>query len=214
MPFFGAFGMERTLKKKVSGKLTPPPTPKQVNPWDVPLHLPFEGDMDENAIYLSVGKALSQWERLEHQMSNIFAAVVSKSADNPARWAYGAVMASGTRADMLKGAAYIYFFPLVRTANEKKRAEFEDLQKQLGDLMEEVGKFAARRNNIAHGVVSPYFPPTTGKGGFCLVPPLYATKHYKARPVYPYAFTSKMIDEYATHFARLGKEAYNYAINF
>lgn len=190
-----------------------PPTPRQQNPWD-PAPPPVEGDEDEDAIFLSVGKALSQWERLEHQMSNIFAAIVSKNADNPARWAYGAVVASGTRADMLKGAAYIYFFPLMRTANEKKRGEFEELQKQLDGLVDEVGKFAARRNNIAHGVVSPYFPPTTGKAGFCLVPPLYATKHYKARPVYPYAFTSKMIDEYASHFTRLGKDAYNYAISF
>lgn len=198
---------------KKSEKPTPPPTPKQPKPWD-PGDPPVEGDASEDAIYLSVGKALSQWERLEHQMSNIFAAIVSKNADNPARWAYGAVMASGTRADMLKGAAHIYFYPLVRTANTKKRAEFEGLQKQLDDLVNEVGNFAARRNNIAHGVVSQYFPPTTGKQGFCLVPPLYATKHYKARPVYPYAFTSKKIDEFATHFTRLGKDAYNYAISF
>jgi hypothetical protein len=78
--------------------------------------------------------------------------------------------------------------------------------------MHETGKFADRRNNIAHGVVvEPY------NDGYYLIPPTYSAKKHRLHPVpasewesAAYAFTADDILHYQRHFDRLYGELFSY----
>jgi hypothetical protein len=181
-------------------------------PWDIPPNPPV-GDPTETDVYAAVGHALSNWERLEHQMSNIFTGLISRAENPIARSAYGSVMVSSIRAEMLDGAAHAFFATLILARNEKAKARFVALKAELDDIKMQHGRFLSRRNNIAHGIVSLYFPDGPDGSGYCLVPPLYATKHYRKTLVYPYAFTAKFINGFAREFYTLGERANRFAVD-
>lgn len=107
----------------------------------------------------------------------------------------------------------------------------DSLRKTLTDLVNEVGRFSARRNEIAHGIVKTYFasPPvfayvltphhlSSRPDGYVLGPPEYATNKIKLEPARglleiahhapSYAYSSVEIAHYQEHFERLMKEAH------
>ena len=74
-------------------------------PWDIPPTL-ASGDAGENGMYLAVGRALTAWEYVEEAFADIFATFVGAHESRepevvPAFRAYGSVITSRGRADML-----------------------------------------------------------------------------------------------------------------
>ena len=203
-------------------KIPNPPTPRQPKAWDSPPR-PDEGDAGEEAVWAAVGRALSKWEDLEHRLSMIFGILVAPDADAlPAQRAYGSVLTFRGRKEMIDAAAGAVFFS----------KPDPDLAKALLSLMKEIGNFAARRNEVAHGSVATYFGPVGTKGGmppallrrpdkatFVLRPPEYATNKTALEPgrflmeqAYHapiYAYSSVEIGVFERHFVRLTQEAHD-----
>lgn len=116
---------------------------------------------------------------------------------------YGALAGYGT---LVSGSARL---ELVTQAADHFPASTPALTKELGDTLKLVGKFAARRNEIAHGVCT----KVKGKEGWYLAPAWY---HTKKKPigievgtkkynfgVGLYAYTVEQVDAYADHFHTL-----------
>lgn len=170
------------------------------NPWDV-LPPPSTGDTDRNIAYASVGRALSQWEMFELHLSHFFCELIGDGSyySLPARRAYGSVVTFRGRLDMIREAARSFTF-----AYDLPR-DMEDI----GRLLEEIAKFGARRNEIAHGIVSRYedvFWSELLGTGYVLVPPIYSTSkqrldQYGTDPRYIYS--SAEIDKYSYWFGEL-----------
>src|SRR5579863_3010423 len=191
------------------------------NPWDVPeLSQP---DVDQDKLYNSVGRALSAWEGLEHHLATFFGFFASDGSDShaAARRAYGAVIAFQGRSSMLAAAAEIYF------------AYHQDdaLACRFDDLLKKAANFAARRNEIAHGIVRPTFGPADPETllkdisplGWVLLPSDYATNKNKllldseqrAFGFFPkYIYSSTEISSLATHFRALEKEAFDLMLDW
>lgn len=195
-------------------KATPPPTPKQPKPWDVPPP-PTHGDPVDDLTFAAVGRALSHWERFERVLSILFAEFVGDQDDDlPAVRAYGAVATFRGRVEMIRAAAEAYFAAYPNPGGEKL----------LDDLLDEASNFSARRNEIAHGFVNGWRPedsPDTPKG-FVLMPFNYtprkskfdATATMQTRPPRPklrpsYLYSAKEIDTFRSHFERLSTHAMN-----
>jgi hypothetical protein len=78
------------------------PMPGQQNPWDIPP-FPTIGDMEEDTVYASVGRALSSWELFECRLSRIFSGLTGRiNGTSPAMRAYGAVLT-------FRAAIYTFF---------------------------------------------------------------------------------------------------------
>ncbi len=191
------------------------------NPWDVIW--PSEPDDKAETVYLSVGKALSDWESLEHQLATYFAFFATNGADDDvaARRAYGSAIAFRARFEMIQAAAEVYFLNLSDA----------DLSVRFYDLINEIAKFSPRRNEIAHGIVRSMRMPmesseaeeklrtralTPEDFGYALFPSEYSTnkntlvvraRHESPRQNPRYLYSSKEIDGYGRHFRRLGKAA-------
>jgi hypothetical protein len=83
---------------------------RRTKPWDVPPP-PVRGDADKEVLFAAVGKALSSWETLEGRLALIFGHLVSPKGDDlPALRAYGALLTSHGRCELLLGAAEGAFF--------------------------------------------------------------------------------------------------------
>jgi hypothetical protein len=116
------------------------------NAWD-PRPTPEVGDASEDHTFRAVGQALSRWERLENQLATIFAATIRGQPAAAARRAYGIVQTGRTRTDMIRAAA---------TTRFEGRRTHAFVMPELKALLDLVDKYAARQNEIAHGVVYPY----------------------------------------------------------
>lgn len=184
---------------------------------------PRVGDPDKDTVFAAVGRALSEWEKLEGHMALIFEHLVSGDRISlPAIRAYGSVLTSRGRGEMISAAADAVFF-LSPNAG---------LKKELDKLVETVGRFAGRRNEIAHGIVNGYYPdrkPFTSSRkppemkGYVLGPSEYSTNKTKlerrslidrAHRAPSYAYSSTEIAHYQSHFERLQREAVQFMAAF
>lgn len=141
------------------------------NPWDVAPILD-KGDASTDGIHMAVGMALSSWEILDEGQGQLFN-VLAGTSSGAAFAAYGTVLSPSGRAEMVIAAA--------ETALQMERA----LLKEVKSLINEIGKLAGRRNDIAHGIAREvsqvsYDPKiqqhVTLKFGCYLVPPNYHTR--------------------------------------
>ena len=200
-----------TQKKGKSRKPKKPPTPPQPKPWDVPTP-PEKGDTTKEAVFVAIGGALSAWENLESWLSHIFAELVAPNAfPLAARRAYGSILTFRGRKEMIQAAAKAVFFV----------SPNDTLQERLKSFLDEAQNFAARRNEIAHGIVTEYWPKRSlirfATKGFVLGPPAYATNKTDLEPgrvilepVYhapSYAYSSAEIEGFERHFERIEREA-------
>lgn len=149
-------------------------------------------------------------------MANLFAGFMGAHSNSlPATRAYGSVLTFRGRADMVDAASEAYFL-------ENKNV---DLEKEVDTILVEARGFAARRNEIAHGIVKNVQvgskPPLAAKLqvpvmksiGFAVVPSNYATNkvdltggHTLLTPVVPrpkYTYSSKEIYELSEKFDAL-----------
>ncbi|MGO8865347.1 MAG: hypothetical protein ACLQME_02490 [Alphaproteobacteria bacterium] len=163
--------------------------------WATP-GIPAKGDENEEALYASIGRALSAWEQFEGLLAFLFAAFIIPEHDSEAaRRAYGSVVSFTGRADLLKSAAAILFrnFP-----NEK-------LQRELGTLLKTARRAAPQRNNIAHGIVQSFHlrEPYPKPQQFALFPAYYNTSRHDVWGMPEYAFTKEMVDRFRDQFLKL-----------
>ena len=135
-----------------------------INPWNVPLP-PKRGDARKSITYRAVGHALSDWEYFEFSLNLVFRVICKTEWDIPLIRAYGSIMTYRGRAEMIESAADAYF----------RRHQTKSLQSEFRRLMNMADRFAARRNEVAHGRVERYCDFDPSKRGWCLFPSGIAT---------------------------------------
>ena len=138
-------------------------------PWQVP-DPPAAGDPDSDITFCAVGKALSQWEWFEGNLSLAFSYLIGSGYGNlAAQRAYGSVLGFYGRAGMIERAAEVYF-----KYNRNSDLEFAlDLL-----LISSRDRLSGRRNDIAHGIVQPYVNAVAGRNGYVLYRQSETIKRY------------------------------------
>ena len=198
------------MAKQHSSKATrPPPTPKTKKPWDIPP-FPKVGDATLKDVYCAVGEALTDWEKLDRNLAAVFALLISGETSQlaPMR-AYGSIVSARGRVDLVRAACSAKF------AERPNR----NLRLRLQELLDEAEAFAARRNDIAHGIAAPYRSMDDRLLGYALAPAASSTR--KARltaaelceageaPTFTasYIYTSIEMKYFGIQFTRLRHEA-------
>jgi hypothetical protein len=176
----------------INGVLAMSKIPKvQNNPFEPrPPKLPV-GDADPNALLYAIGAALSAWEMTEVTYSYLFNTLTRPRTQSPAiRRAYGSIIASRSRREMIEAAADVFFH------------NFPDafLQRELADFMNIYSSGAARRNEFAHGIVA-----SNKAGQWYLEANLYSNKRTVSRES-PFAYTSAQINKIASQFTKLNRD--------
>lgn len=159
-----------------------------------------DGDPVARNTFTSVGAALSAWEHCEASFGALYSAFVKPTGGNHiVMRAYGTILAAGTRREMIAEAAEAYFgiFPSPGLAARVKK------------LLNLYKDAAARRNEIAHGMVmSGALPIDLRKVEYFLVPGLFASnKRDLASQWTKYRLGTKEIDHYRACFDELGSRA-------
>jgi hypothetical protein len=84
------------------------------NPWDIPAP-PARGDRKADSIFTAIGRGLTSWEIVEHDLAEMFAIFTGSPigldalANNPAMRAYGTIVSFRGRTDLPTAAANAYF---------------------------------------------------------------------------------------------------------
>jgi hypothetical protein len=161
------------------------------------------GAATQDELYIAIGAALSAWELVEEGLAEIFALFVGSPeagpgpGHDPAIRAFGSVLTFKGRQEMVCAAKEAFFY----------RAPKDPLVKHFGDLNEEAGGFAGRRNDIAHGRVQ----IVHGKG-FYLFPGLYNTSKNPIDQPAIYAYGPNEVHYYRESFEILSQKLTEYAI--
>jgi hypothetical protein len=160
------------------------------------------GDVDETAIFTQIGSALTEWENVEVECARLFAVFVSASKKRPyqapAVSAYGSIVGVSSRRKMLDLASESYF-----AFRPAKRTTFAT---RCSQLINEYEKYAARRNELAHGLVKRVF--VTKKGtrpqliGIYLLPSFFNPKKFKKGEL-TYSYVSGDVVHYRQEFTKL-----------
>jgi hypothetical protein len=139
-------------------------------------------DADASKTYTAVGVALTQWEFCEMSFGALYSAFVKPTGGNHiVLRVYGTILAAGTRREMIEAAAEVYFACFPDTALA-----------------------AARRNEIAHGVVMGMGNPSQ----FFLIPSFFATKKRKLDMISgKYQLGAAEIDTFRKGFSELSSRA-------
>jgi hypothetical protein len=137
-------------------KLPKQKSPKSGNPWDIPYAKKFKrGDKTPEQIFLAVGRALTKWEGVEVSLGSIFTALIG-SVDVPGSYipavrAFGAVINSSTRSEMILQAAEAFFYEF---EGEGFYDEVQPYRAELKKIMLAYTGWISRRNDLAHGYVT------------------------------------------------------------
>lgn len=175
------------------------------HPWN-PLPRQDMGDANDDVLYAAIGRALSAWEYFENLLGDTFAGLCGARVTEGAERAYGVVSSFTGRRDMVDAAWSCH--------PQRGRPELADLPKTL----ERAKQFAARRNEIAHGVVIGW--TVSGKPrGFYLCPASYNSRKRPSRQqavesaaddetwmrlsIGNYAYTAEQVLYYRDQFSQL-----------
>lgn len=123
------------------------------NPFLKPVYSET-GDADSPSLARIKGYALSQWEHAETGLMTTFSILIrptggSRVSDS----AFGSIFSSGSRRELVLGAAEAYFALLTHNASDEIKASAFALHKKLSKHISMFGDAARRRDEIAHGVV-------------------------------------------------------------
>lgn len=129
------------------------------------------GDRVPDDLAKAVGYTLTLWEQVDEYLAMIFGLLV-QSKHSAAEAAYGTINGFGQRCSMIREAA--------KKALPPPSALLTDLMSTLADIE----ALSAKRNNVAHGIISQYLvhwktsdrKPRPKASGFFLVPPRYNTR--------------------------------------
>ena len=156
------------------------------------LPLFAEGNSNPNYTYRSVGRVLSEWEGVEIQLGYVYTAAAGNPGDWYALLEYGKKSTSARRLEILRKAVTAFF---VKLPNQEVEGRVER-------LVTMAGFFAARRHDIAHGIVRDHTwarwrIPTDGRDttGYFLLPSHYKGNAFddSALPIYAYTTPSMEI---------------------
>jgi hypothetical protein len=176
-------------------------SPKEIKPWER-RPWPEGGDENKDALYRSVGEALSSWERFEGIMSLLFSAFVGVYDTKAAQRAYASIRTFEGRAEMMRAATEAYF-------SSYKNDELLQLWK---NILSRCTNFSKRRNEIAHGVVDFYYltpkkEVIVRQIDYALYPSFSSFKDRDLSNEPEYCMTSKEILYFSTEFEQLNDDA-------
>jgi hypothetical protein len=157
-----------------------------------PKEMPTVGDDRKDKIHLAVGRAIHQWEVIEHHLGSLFAVLLGSAVPIGALRAYGAMTGFAMRRQLLLHAGSVMFH---YHQNNELKSEFNTLVKNVMD------NASQRRNDFAHGLVIKEY--RHGRGHFFLVPSYHSAKHRSIDAKPEYHYTSKEIAEYTKKFKLL-----------
>jgi hypothetical protein len=168
------------------------------NPWELPPHA-ARGDRIPTPLYIAIGQAMSAWEFIEFDLSEMFAIFTgsgrtNKRGQDPAVRAYGTVVSYRGRSELLNAAAKAFF----------KRNGRTRLERPFKNILKKCNGWADRRNDVAHGVVLKV--PTLTKG-YCLYPSPYNARKYsldEAKGAFRYR--ASQIRKFVTAFRKLRRQ--------
>jgi hypothetical protein len=168
-------------------------------PW------PSVGDTSAQELFAAIGAALTEWEYHETELAKLFSILVSGKRSPIARRAFSAVRTFEGRAEMLQAASEAYF-------TERPDTSAQD---QFKELIRRAKCLAARRNEIAHGIVAGFW---TGpdrrsfarvKGTYGLYPSFASYKNRRLDQAPDYCYSSKEVSYFRETFAGLVTRAEN-----
>lgn len=176
--------------------LSVPPllTPEDFFP---PAIIPTIGERRKDRIHLAVGRAIHQWEYVEHHLGDLFGTLLGSAVPVGALRVYGGTTGFNARQQMLIHAAEALFhFKKNQTLND----EFWRVVKQLCDPA------SGRRNEVAHGIV--VGEDRRDRMHYFLVPPFMSAKKrgFDSTPTYKY--TSKEIEGFKNKYRLLAGDVY------
>lgn len=174
---------------------------------------PTLGDKTEEALFLAVGRAISEWEKADSVLGVLFSGLVSTHGPHSkeAVYSYTAIRTFEGRLALVRAASEAYFYSRIDT---KLKAEIE---KVLGDTQALCGY----RNNIAHGVAGAFFKredferefidlikeaggyePWIAGRTFCWMPGWLAEKRsFVGMP--SYCYTAEIINKFSSLFSNI-----------
>jgi hypothetical protein len=156
------------------------------------------GDRGHEKIFTAVGKALNAWENCERGFAHIFSRLVHPNGSGfAAQRAYGEIIATGIKRQMIESAAEIFF----------RNFPNEAALKELAILMEIYSTASGRRNDIAHGIGGGD-QDDAGEIWSYLVPNTWGSKSRDMRLQVAYRYSSKQIEDYAESFGALAGRAF------
>jgi hypothetical protein len=168
------------------------------HPWDVPPG-PYAPDASIETTYAAVGRALSQWEKLEFTLARLSANLTGHTL--PSAVAFGTYRAAtifNKRADDLEEVFRRY---IIRHPDQALEGDF-------GALICDIRRLSARRYDIALGVVQPCWDENERviseetATGYVLVPAGYATRNFDAYGKPSYIFGASDIHRYRKSFKK------------
>ncbi|MGC2414171.1 MAG: hypothetical protein WA459_15915 [Stellaceae bacterium] len=167
-------------------------------PWDLPP-FPDHGDTNADLTYAAVGRAMSEWEEVELYLARLYAAFLGiPPIEAIARPEYTRVAVARERSRVIEEVAHAYF---VRHPDQTLESEFET-------LICDARNFAARRNDIAHGVVKlawgqfddSMLGAALARKEVMLLPGTYMFKKFDDKRMPAYMLSSVEINRFAEHF--------------
>jgi hypothetical protein len=176
-------------------------------PWEIP-DIPQMGDASNEITFAAIGEALSQWEYFEANLSLAFSYLLGSGYGNvAAQRAYGSVESFRGRSNLIQEAAEVYF----------RQVRDETTCSNLTAILKRAkSDWSARRNEIAHGIVQPWFLSEEERArspdsqaihkGFVLLPAYYATRKLKLPDTPPLMAVSPTYIYSSVEIKFLGKE--------
>jgi len=164
----------------------------------------YTPDKDPVATYAAVGFALSEWEKLEQALADIYAAVRGKPNDLEFMLLYANAGRTFTgRMCELESAASAHFVS----------SPSQEMEGSLGQVIADIRGLSNKRHRAAHGVVMPRvmeWSPDGEKGAdFRLVPPFYAM-HQLSKPEVMFYYGSAEIHAFGLEFRQLAEKVRAY----
>jgi hypothetical protein len=159
--------------------------------------IPKMGDRRKDKIHLAAGRAIHQWEVVEHHLGQLFAILLGTVVPIGALRVYGSTTGFSLRQQMLVQAAKALFH---YETNKALHTEFLRVVKQIGDPA------SGRRNDVVHGLV---IGENRGdRMHYFLVPSYHSARKrdFNATPAYKY--TSKEIEEFKNKYRLLAGEVH------
>lgn len=170
-------------------------------PWDR-RPWPSKGDIERDTTHAAVGRALSNWERLEAFLAELFASLVSARDGAAAKRAYVAVRTFEGRAEMMRAASTVFFHNF----------DDHDLMVKYKEILSRSTSLAPRRNDIAHAIVSHFWTKSsdgelkTDYTEYALYPSLASYKERELDGTPSYCMTSKEIEFFSDQFIELANQ--------
>ena len=155
-----------------------------------------QGDHSAESIYAAVGRALTNWELLQEELTFLFALLAGQNS-YPLMRAFGTLESAIPKVKMLRAAAEVSLSPQLLGDTKK--------------LLSAIDDFNQRRNDIAHASVAEHANKERSLG-FYLAPGFSVTTKFDIAD-WPnpskYRWKAKQIDYYAEQFEqlRLGTKA-------